>query len=385
MPPRRAHTKSRKGCDQCKRRRVKCDERGPPCSNCTAREIDCTYLRAPPQRAGSHPAHHVGPSPSVQPVTTLQPAVPRPSVSLPATSSVRDLELMHKFSTETYESLCTTDNEDRVWKIDVPRQALQYDFLMNGILALAALHIASTTPPPGSLAYIDTALEYHNLTFAPFRAAVTNITPLNCEAVLAQAVITIVIGIALPQLTADRNESQGMTENIVVVFELLQGVKNIFTIGKPWIKLNLFTRGTGNWNGDPIELESAAQVAFERLASLNDETLENTDPEQHQINKKVIDSLRYSVSMFNDTASPAHVLAWLAAVNKDFLDNVRRRQPLPLLILMHWGVLLGELDGQRWWARNSGRALVSELLKVVSPINSQWQDALTWPQHKMGL
>jgi hypothetical protein len=292
---------------------------------------------------------------------------------------------MHKFATDTYESLCTSDNEDRVWKIEVPRQALQYDFLMNGLLALAALHIASTTAPPESLAYIDTALEYHSLTFAPFRAAVTNITPLNCEAVLAQAVITIVIGIALPQLTADRDESQGMTENMIVVFELLQGVKNIFSIGKPWIKLNLFTRASGHWEGAPVELESTTQTALERLTSLNDESLENTDAAQHQINKKVIDSLRYCFAMFYDTASPAHVLAWLAAVNKDFLDNVRRRQPLSLLILMHWGVLVGELDGQRWWARNSGRALVSELLKVLSPGNSRWQDALAWPQQKMGL
>lgn len=58
---------------------------------------------------------------------------------------------MHKFSTETFMSLCSSNSEHYVWQIAIPRLALQYDFLMNGILALGALHIAATIEPPESL------------------------------------------------------------------------------------------------------------------------------------------------------------------------------------------------------------------------------------------
>ncbi|CDM37684.1 transcriptional regulator family: Fungal Specific TF [Penicillium roqueforti] len=383
MPPRRAHTKSRQGCDQCKRRRVKCDEKGPPCSNCISRELPCTYLRAP-ARPDSRASQTPAPLAIID--TPLRPRIPRLTAPVSSTiSAVRDLELMHKFSTETYKSLCSSSSEHYVWQIAIPRLALQYDFLMNGILALGALHIAATIEPPASLVYIDIALQYHNLTFAPYRAAVDSINPMNCEAALAQSIITTVIGIALPRVTAARGESSSITENIVVVFELLQGVRKIHRIGESWIKLELFTRRRNYWNSGVASIDSDMRDALERLGSLNDEALASIDPDQHQVNKDAIVYLRHFSARVGNSVDAANVLAWLAMSDKEFVDNVRRRQPLSLLILMHWGVLLGELDGQHWWARDSGRALVSELLDALHPGDMEWANAMAWARKKMGL
>lgn len=44
---RRAHTKSRKGCQTCKNRKVRCDEYFPQCRNCTKRGLRCAYLDDP--------------------------------------------------------------------------------------------------------------------------------------------------------------------------------------------------------------------------------------------------------------------------------------------------------------------------------------------------
>ncbi|KAJ5928995.1 hypothetical protein N7466_007951 [Penicillium verhagenii] len=388
MPPRRAHTKSRSGCDQCKRRRVKCDETGPPCANCISRELDCTYVKASPKDVSS-----VGRRASALSILAKEkdPASPRSlapgspsSTSTSTVSGVRELELMHRFATDTYRTMSTSESEMQVWQIHVPHLALQFEFLMNGILALAALHIASTLDPPASFVYMDTALHYHNLTFAPFRASIDHLTEQNCEAVLAQSIITTVFGIALPRVSATRGESLNMTENIIVLFELLQGVKNIITIGQPWIKLDLYPHQKGIKSDVPA-LDSVTQNALDRLAMLNDETLSTIDKDQYRINKDVISHLHHCFTMYSNARGPANTLSWLAAVDKEFVDNVRRRQPLALLILMHWGVLLGELDGQWWWARNSGRALVSEILLILQPGSNQWADSLAWPRRKMGL
>ncbi|KAJ5793376.1 uncharacterized protein N7503_009354 [Penicillium pulvis] len=387
MPPRRAHTKSRSGCDQCKRRRVKCDETGPPCTNCISRELGCTYVKASPKDApslGRQATALPAPVREKGPVTPRSLAPGSPASTPSAVSGVRELELMHRFATDTYRSISTSESEMQVWQIHVPRLALQFEFLMNGILALAALHIASTLEPPASFVYMDTALHYHNLTFAPFRASIDHLTEQNCEAVLAQSIITTVLGIALPRVTAARGESSNMTENIIVLFELLQGVKNIITIGQPWIKLNLYPHQKGFKSGGPT-LDSVTETALDRLALLNDETLSSIDTDQYRINKDVIAHLHHCFTMYSNDGGPANALAWLAAVDKGFVDNVRRRQPLALLILMHWGVLLWELDGQWWWARNSGRALVSELLLILQPGNSRWADSLAWPRRKIGL
>jgi hypothetical protein len=292
---------------------------------------------------------------------------------------------MHKFATETFSTVCTSESKFHVWQIVIPRLALQYDFLMNGILAFAALHIATTTESPTSLAYIDTALQYHNLSFAPFRAAIDNLTPQNCEAVLAQSIVTTVIGIALPRVTAPRDENSNMIENMLVVFELLQGVKKIIHIGRSWIKINLYSRQRDLYDTSLPELDTDASAAFDRLAMLNEETVAGMDPQQYLVNKEVIEHLRTCYTLYASSLDPGEVLAWLAAVDKEFVDNVRRRQPLALLILMHWGVLLGELDGRWWWAQNSGKSLVLELLRVLQPADAQWTGFLSWPQRRMGL
>lgn len=386
MPPRRAHTKSRNGCDQCKRRRVKCDEQGPPCSNCISRELNCTYLRAPPRDASSSARRRnnaPGPARDLEIPRPLAPISPASTPS--AISGVRDLELMHKFATETFSTVSTSESKFHVWQIVVPRLALQYDFLMNGILALAALHIATTTESPTSLAYIDTALQYHNLSFAPFRAAIDNLTPQNCEAVLAQSIVTTVIGIALPRVTAPRDENSNMTENMLVVFELLQGVKKIIHIGRSWIRINLYSRQSERYGSGATELDSDASAAFDRLALLNEETMASMDAQQYQINRDVIDNLRHCYTLYANSKDPGEVLSWLAAVDKEFVDTVRRRHPLGLLILMHWGVLLGELDGRWWWAQNSGKSLVLDLLQVLRPTDARWTEVLSWPQRRVGL
>lgn len=41
--PRKGHTKSRRGCFNCKRRRIKCNERHPECNHCLKAGLSCEY------------------------------------------------------------------------------------------------------------------------------------------------------------------------------------------------------------------------------------------------------------------------------------------------------------------------------------------------------
>ncbi|KAJ5297892.1 hypothetical protein PENANT_c012G00496 [Penicillium antarcticum] len=404
MPPLRAHTKSRNGCDQCRSRRVKCDERGPPCSNCSTRELECTYLKVAAargratnstRRPSSDPARSLsGGSPAVSPGAL--PAVAN-SVSVsasvsasgstaiqPNTFGIDNLELMHKYSTETYQSLCVSDSEITVWRNTVPRLALKHDYLMNGILALASMHIATSAEPADALLYHDTGLQYYNRSLTPFRNAIDTISPRNCDAVFAHSIVMIAISITAPRLTATKDECSSITENIVILFELLQGVKKILQVSQSWIKLELFSQGAF-WKSEPAELDPDTEAALTLLSALNDEVMIGIYSDQHRINKQVIAHLRHCYGKFARSPDPAPVLAWLAAVEKDFVDSLRCRQPFSLLILMYWGVLLKELDGKRWWAKNSGNALVSELYLALRSGDPRWDNALAWVQRKMAL
>ncbi|PLB49992.1 C6 transcription factor [Aspergillus steynii IBT 23096] len=387
MAPRRAHTKSRNGCDQCKKRRVKCDERGPPCSNCISRELPCTYTRSSVARTVAN-SSSASPAPIPHAYRTAGPAhgfAVAGTTSPSDFSRKRELELMHKYSTETYQSLSNEPADYQVWQMVLPRKALEFDFLMNGLLAVASLHTAASIDSPEALSYIDSALEYHNLASAPYRQAIDNISPINCDAVFAHAIITTVIGIALPQLTADRIESTTMTENIFVVFELLQGVGNILQISRPWLKTTYFTSRRGFFDVPLASLDADAEASFSQLTATNNTMLETSDPDQHRIMKDAIEQLHRCFRRFAYAHDPASVISWLSTVKKDFVHSLRGHHPISLLVLMHWTVILNELDGKMWWARNSGNSLGAELSRELRSGDPRLEGAWAWPKRKLGI
>ena len=218
----------------------------------------------------------------------------------PKLFGLRDLELMHKFSTETYQSLCSNPSEHHVWRTVIPRKAFECDFLLSGILAIAALHTAATLEPPAALDYLDTALQHHNMALAPYRRALESLTPLNYDAVFAHALLTIAIGIALPQLTAKKHESSSMTESIFVLFGLLQGVNEISRIGRPWLDTEFFEYKRGFWEDYPLipHLENDTEAALNRLEAMNDDVSALVGANQHRINKDAISLLRCCFARF---------------------------------------------------------------------------------------
>lgn len=405
-PPRRSHKKSRNGCDQCKERRIKvrfaretsfnanvlfqCDETRPKCDKCTYRRLHCTYLKIPPAPSprGEAVAGASNESTPSQDHTESHTDTEYPSNRPEGAGlkySIKDLELMHVFSTETYKSLCGDESDMHDWQTLIPQQAYTHEFLLQGMLALASLHITATTADSNrALSFLDTALQYNNLSFGPFRHALSNLTPQNCDAVYASSAIITVIGIAMPYLDSKYRGGQlNMLDTMTTAFNLLQGAQSISWASGPWLQASIFSK-IGFWEMKTAELDDDTANAFERLLQLNALTRELSE-EEHNTTRETIEFLRSCFAKFAQRPHPATILGWLLYANKDFVERLRFRQPLQLLVFMHWGVLLNELGHHFWWAKGSGKALVEELLLELTTSNadSRWQHALQWPQRKL--
>ncbi|KAL4778959.1 hypothetical protein BJX76DRAFT_362213 [Aspergillus varians] len=349
-------------------------------------ELECFYSKAPvlcslsstsaaaPSRYGYSATQSL-----------IQPHQHTPSTSpsdFSGPAELRRLELMHKFSTETFQSFCNSSSDFYTWQIAVPQKALSHDFLMKGILATASLHIASSMESSSAISYNNTALEYHNQTLTPFRHAIDDISPENCDAVFAHSVVTTIISIALPQLAPEKDERIGACRKIVLATELLQGVSKILKICREWLTLKPFTGGCHFWDRSNIGLDVETEAALENLSALTDEI---ANAEQHGMFKEAVKVLRQCFTRYANSRDIASVLAWLATADKAFVYALTSRQPLALLILMYWGVLLHELHGRLWWARNSGSALVIELLAELRSSHPRWESILLWPKQRIGL
>ena len=77
---------------------------------------------------------------------------------------------------------------------------------------------------------------------------------------------------------------------------------------------------------------------------------------------------------------------------QDFLAKLKDGEPMALLILLHWGVLLETLS-ELWWAKNAGKRLVEDvavLLEKVAYSSSsgcgpKWADAVGWARWEAGI
>ncbi|KAE9363278.1 hypothetical protein N431DRAFT_357240 [Stipitochalara longipes BDJ] len=191
---RRSHTKSRGGCRECKRRKLKCGEQKPACSGCVKREIQCEYLNsgAPPSTNADVPA----------PTGTLQPTQIASSIGSSTPSSIpireqvdprlggtitdnerrvgyfdmEDINLWHHFLKSTAPTLTVP------WKEELVQHALSCDYLVHGMLATAALHLGYLSSDPKEKdKYAYLASQHHDLALGPFQRAMNNITAANAN------------------------------------------------------------------------------------------------------------------------------------------------------------------------------------------------------------
>ncbi|KAH6614959.1 hypothetical protein C7974DRAFT_320266 [Boeremia exigua] len=85
MATRRTHNKTRLGCHQCKRRRIKCDGKHPTCANCEKKGESCSFLQLAPSSRLTGPMSSRGPASSISPppetsyIQALSPPVPSSS------------------------------------------------------------------------------------------------------------------------------------------------------------------------------------------------------------------------------------------------------------------------------------------------------------------
>jgi hypothetical protein len=149
MAPRLAHKKSRRGCQRCKARKVKCDEIHPVCTNCSRHAVKCEYsdpfvqasngsdnlssLSNDRALSSSAPSPH-GPD---SPYTDLE------DIDHAFTADERrllELRLLYYFTTVVVNTFSNGPFR-QVWSVDSPRLGFEYPFLLNAIFAISSLHM----------------------------------------------------------------------------------------------------------------------------------------------------------------------------------------------------------------------------------------------------
>lgn len=390
MPPRRSHQKSHTGCITCKRRHVKCDETGPPCKRCETRGEPCEYASVT-TRPQSLPVHDTSEADRTEEAILDAHTA---SLSFPVNSRHLDLQLMHRWTASTYESCCTPGTGDvTLWQITVPALAFQYDFLLNGLLALAAFESASVLKNNGQQnsnyeKYMNSAIEYQVLALSNFRAQLASPPCKDQKAAICFSLMLMVLAFA--SVRSGQKFSSAKEESIVNTaiahFELVRGAVQVAESGGDLISQNEYVQKLTPFQDLPFTaLDPSIAEIMDKLSEMNDRRIVEAVREIQERQGQQIafweackKALRLLQECFQRCVGPVYrgyALGWLNMAGEGYVQALKANDHISRLVLMVWGVLVERLGHDVWWAQDFGISLVYELSKGDI---STATDPLTW-------
>ncbi|KAE8374548.1 hypothetical protein BDV26DRAFT_269820 [Aspergillus bertholletiae] len=389
MPPRRSHKKSRNGCDQCKKRRVKCDE-ADPCLNCTRRSLSCSYLQRivtpRPEPAKKHPERLVACTPA--PGTSLAEISAQTEAALDVFQrsladtayfvrewNGQDPELMHHYCISTCITLSDQEDVQHAWRTEVPKIAYSYEFLMHGILSLSALHLSYVKPEKHSH-YLTSSTFHMALGLQTFRIILRKPTKENCFALFAFSSIIVAWICAVP---TDSKDAQPLS-SVIEMFNLCRGIITLLEFFPLIQKSPLGPLMGQDWSEKehlPLRLFHGLDGQIDRLRSQL--TVEVLSEEETSILEHAIDELKKTCQRIEPAHLPSAcglVYVWPLSVRAGFVGLIEQRQPFALVLLAYYCAQL-YVFRSFWLIEKRAESLLSEVLAVIPP---GYADLLDWPR-----
>ncbi|PYI28059.1 hypothetical protein BP00DRAFT_273831 [Aspergillus indologenus CBS 114.80] len=143
-------------------------------------------------------------------------------------SRLDEMRLFYHFLTMTCRTLSRNEEDHAFWSSTVPQAATSYAHVMDALLALAALHMASRdAPAEPSKDWLKTALEYHTAALTFLRGNLSsNDTdqPEDADASAICSACILIFTTAYPNVSPDGHDEDSLNE-ILEIRMMLKGTR----------------------------------------------------------------------------------------------------------------------------------------------------------------
>ncbi|KAK4223033.1 putative transcription factor [Podospora fimiseda] len=378
----RPHRKSRKGCRNCKARKVKCDEKRPSCRSCVARNDTCVYPVLPlntttttTTTAISSPSSSSSSSPSPQ-------SLFQEPLFIPTDRDEVDMRLLWFYTNATFNCFSSGPwkerNVDQVLRVDVVQHAFSHPFLMNCLLGLSAMHINQLefhdlkVPPSKELLYRVKAYE-------GFRKAVEAADPSSFPALLACSLL--LCGLSTYVFRSDEPRSLYVLDWIT----LWRGIGAIVDMaGRDKLAesglLPLVIRPNIDMEQSAVHIPS--NLVF-MLVSIKEGDPDYQYLESYRLALKILGSLYRELNL--NGFGPMLLLriaTYFTFLDRQFHDAARKKRPPALMILAHYLAFTNFNDERCWWMEGIG---YKEIPNIYSYLSAEWRPFMQVPMMTVNL
>ncbi|EAL87908.1 conserved hypothetical protein [Aspergillus fumigatus Af293] len=287
--------------------------------------------------------------------------------------NVHDLELMMQWCTKTYRSLSHSSNVESIWQTVIPREAMRHPALMHGILALSALHLASSTGGSMYERYIKTAEAHKDLALSGFRKRFTNIDHSNCDAAFALCSLTTISSLAFP-LIAGQGQTNTALDDICVAFQVARNSMNVLVQIADQVKSGELKPLLEEDEGGP-KMPDTSRLAIMSLSMTNSQLVNRNPKHEREMFEATIRQLGQSLEKLAQGREASIVaFQWMHHIPPRFMDLVHERHPFALVILAHYAVVLHFMRS-RWWMGDWGARIIQQVGQLL---DSQWRQSISW-------
>ena len=322
--------------------------------------------------------------------------------------SINDLHLMQNWSARTFKTVRLGKDRKDIWHEIIPGIALNHHFLMHGILAFSALHLAYLYPDQSST-FIMRATLHHTVAITTFREQLMNMSRDNCLAAFAFSSLLSLYSFASLKSSNIAMLTEG--NEIVEWFTLAKGVYSATKdhLGDilnsplyPLLSIDVQSFASPGKTGDnEVDKHIDSLYWLAETEEVDHQLLRDPAP-GYPLTTLAFDSPDYNPESILETykfsvrhlqrcfytayrrrdkmCEVSNVLLWAAIVPRSFVDLIAQRQPKALVIVAYYCVLLNQLEDS-WWMEGCAHSL---LRFIDDCLPEQWKYWLAWPKHWTG-
>ena len=298
------------------------------------------------------------------------------------------LELMHHFSAVTTRELSIGPSTFEVWNTTVPQIALSHEFVMHGILATSALHLAHLRPEQRQ-AYWKRAAIHQNRALQLLQIAMAHPTRDNADALFAFSLIIFYLASATPS-TADDLMDEIPLGPAIHTIHMLRGVRLILEAVRHWVEqgpLAPVLRGyPGHIQSNPTFRDPDTEEHFSKLlvfCSTTPNLNKDTEMDDVEIYAAAASSLRASFlkveSVPEGDPNTPPIWHWAVRLPATFVERLKEQHSVPLVLLAHWCVILLQAR-HYWWVGSWVNRTMGEIEACINQEHRSW---LEWPIEKI--
>lgn len=387
-PPRRSHTKSRRGCRQCRNRHIKCDETQPRCTHCSRHDLTCVYGHLESSTDGLQSSPEPSSDKEIDKYKALilkrlrELDVPPKDVQSPIYRQEDTNEIIDHFLHHS-ELWLGTPEIQRVLQRYAVRWAISAPYVMYGLIATAAAHLFHCSP---QVKKYEVAMSVHYaLSLQNFALQLSK--PITREVMDPLIACSIMHG-------PFAFWKQGHEEADDMPFRWLRTIRGVPVIlsevpDKTWIEQSVWYEYTiqagGNIDGTLSLPEDPTVVSWARsVVEKFEELCETTVTENTSVYSAPLRHLSMLMRMNDHHHRSSATLRFNGHLSIEFVDLLEKGDTRALLLFCYWYGMMCNV--KQWWAEQHSLRGCRRLCEILSACEDQRvQRLLDWPMIQAGM